>query len=142
MQYQVDPTDQTPENSPKPLFRLFGSFKNAFLWLLNDPSWPGSVAISWKTLSSIIICNINPKSRKSCFWYFGSFKNAISWLLTHNDVVNMQNKAFPDFCQLSNVCRVDNNHWISFTNAVLPFPDTSESRKVGFYAYWRGQYTK
>ena len=27
MQYQVDPTDQTPENDQKPLFWLFGSFK-------------------------------------------------------------------------------------------------------------------
>ena len=43
MQYQVDPTDQTPENGQKPLFWLFGSFKNAFLRFLNDPAW----AISW-----------------------------------------------------------------------------------------------
>ena len=37
MQYQVDPTDQTPENGQKPHFWLFGSFKNAFFWFLNDP---------------------------------------------------------------------------------------------------------
>ena len=46
MQYQVDPTDQTPENGQKPLFWLFGSLKNAFLRLLNDPSPPGIVAES------------------------------------------------------------------------------------------------
>ena len=38
MQYQVDPTDQIPENGQKPLFWLFGSFKNAILCFLNDPS--------------------------------------------------------------------------------------------------------
>ena len=39
MQYQVDPTDLSPENGQKPVFLHFGSFKNAFLWLLNDPAW-------------------------------------------------------------------------------------------------------
>ena len=58
MQYQVDPTDQTPENGQKPLFWLFGSFKSAFLWFLNDPSWPGEAAESWKTFYTITICNI------------------------------------------------------------------------------------
>ena len=58
MQYQVHTRDQTPENGRKPLFWLFGSFKNAFLWLLNDPSPPGNLAESWKTFSTITICNI------------------------------------------------------------------------------------
>ena len=58
MQYQVDPTDQTQENGQKPLFWLFGSFKNAFLWLLNDPSRPGNLTESWKTFNTITICNI------------------------------------------------------------------------------------
>ena len=58
MQYQVDPTDQTQENGQKPLFWLFGSFKNAFFWFLNDPAWPGNIAESWKTFSTITICNI------------------------------------------------------------------------------------
>ena len=58
MQYQVDPTDQTPENGQKPRFWLFGSSKNAFAWLLNDPSWPGDLAEGWKTFSTITICNI------------------------------------------------------------------------------------
>ena len=58
MQYQVDPTDQTQENGQKHLFWPFGSFKNAFLWSLNDPSWQGNIAKSWKTFSSITICNI------------------------------------------------------------------------------------
>ena len=30
--------------SRKPCFWHFGSFKNAFLWLLNDPKWSGSSA--------------------------------------------------------------------------------------------------
>ena len=58
MQHQVDQTDQSPENDRKPLFWLFGSFKNAFLWHLNDPSWPGNVAECWKAFSTITICNI------------------------------------------------------------------------------------
>ena len=36
MQYQVDLTDQTPENGQKPLFGASGSLKNAFLSSLND----------------------------------------------------------------------------------------------------------
>ena len=44
MQYQVDSTDLTQDNGRKPDFGHFGSFKNAFLTLLYDPSWPGSVA--------------------------------------------------------------------------------------------------
>ena len=40
MQYQVDPRDQTPDIGQNPPFWHFGSFKNAFLWLLNDPACP------------------------------------------------------------------------------------------------------
>ena len=58
MQHQVDQTDQSPENDRKPLFWLFGSFKNAFLWHLNDPSWPGNVAECWNSFSTILMCNI------------------------------------------------------------------------------------
>ena len=64
MQYQVDPIDQTQENARKPIFWPFGSFKNAFLWSLNDPSWPGNIAEPWKTFSSFTICNI--KSIQQC----------------------------------------------------------------------------
>ena len=38
-QYQVDPKDLSPKNGQKPTFWHFGSFKNAFLRLLNDPTW-------------------------------------------------------------------------------------------------------
>ena len=55
---QVNPTAQNPENVEKPLLWRFGSFKNAFQWFLNDPSWPGKVVKSWKTFSTITICNI------------------------------------------------------------------------------------
>ena len=58
MRYQVDPTDLSPKNGQKPPFWHFGSFKNAFLWSLNDPSWPGDVAKTWKTFSNITMCNI------------------------------------------------------------------------------------
>ena len=44
--------------SRKPCFWDFGSFKNAFFWLLNDPTWSGSGAECSKALSSITICNI------------------------------------------------------------------------------------
>ena len=43
VQYQVKPMHQTKENGQKPRFWLFGSFKKAFLWFLNDPAW----AIPW-----------------------------------------------------------------------------------------------
>ena len=58
MQYQVDPTDLTPENGRKPIFWLFGSSKSAFLWSLNDHSWPGNVVKCWKTFIAITLCNI------------------------------------------------------------------------------------
>ena len=58
MQYQVDPRDQTPENGQKTLFWPLGSFKKAFLRFLNDLSWPGNLAESWKTFSTITICSI------------------------------------------------------------------------------------
>ena len=58
MQYQLDPTDQTQDNGRKPHFGHFGSFKNAFLGLLNDPSRQGDDAKCWNTFSSVTICNI------------------------------------------------------------------------------------
>ena len=39
MQYQVNPMHQIQENGQKPQFWLFGSFKNAFFWFLNDQAW-------------------------------------------------------------------------------------------------------
>ena len=81
MHTQVDPTDQGPENDKKPLFWLFGSFKNAFLRSLNDPIWPGNAAQSWKTYSAITICNIKSiqqtklkKTAKNLF--FGSLDHS------------------------------------------------------------------
>ena len=94
MQYQVDPTDQSPENGQKPLFWLFGSFKNAFLWHLNDPSWPGNVAECWKAFSTITICNIEliqqtklQKMAKNLF--FGSLDHSKMhfcdlWMILHD----------------------------------------------------------
>ena len=91
MQYQVDLTDQTPENGQKPLFGPFGSFKNAFLCLLNDPPWPGSVADCWKTFSSIKICNIKsiqqPNLQKMA-------KNLLFGTLDHSKI------HFPDFSMI------------------------------------------
>ena len=97
MQYQVDTRDQTSENGQKPLFWLFGSFKNAFLWLLNDPSPPGNLAESWKTFSTITICNIKSiqetklqKMAKNLF--FGSLDHSKMhfcdlWMILHNLVM-------------------------------------------------------
>ena len=66
-------------------FWPFLAFKNAFLWLLNDPSRPGTVAKSLKTFSTIIICNIKsiqqPYAQYTSFWHLGSCKNTFSWLL-------------------------------------------------------------
>ena len=42
----------------KTLFWPLGSFKKAFLRILNDLSWPGNLAESWKTFSTITICSI------------------------------------------------------------------------------------
>ena len=39
------------------LFWLFGSFKNGFSWILNDPAWPGTLVTCCKTFSTITICN-------------------------------------------------------------------------------------
>ena len=58
VQYQVDPTHKIPENDQNLFFWLSGSFKNAILCFLNDPSWPGNVAENWNAFSTITICNI------------------------------------------------------------------------------------
>ena len=39
MQYQVNRMHKTQEKVQKPHFWLFGSFKKAFFWFLNDPTW-------------------------------------------------------------------------------------------------------
>ena len=44
--------------SRKPCFWDFGSFKNVFSWLLNDPTWPGIGAECSKAWTSITTCNI------------------------------------------------------------------------------------
>ena len=57
MQYQVDPTDQTPENGQKPYFWIFGSFKNAFVTF----EWSSTSSMTAKLLipfSIIIIWTI------------------------------------------------------------------------------------
>ena len=56
---RVETIQQTKlENGQKPIFCLFGSFKNTFAWILNDPSRPANLAQTWKTLSTITTCNI------------------------------------------------------------------------------------
>ena len=45
-------------NGQKPSLCRFGSFKNAILSVLNDPSQPGNCAKCWKPFSSITICSI------------------------------------------------------------------------------------
>ena len=60
--------NQSQENGWKPHFWLFGSFKKAFLWFLNDPAW----LIRWSNrayhlvLSKYAISNQSdvPNSRK------------------------------------------------------------------------------
>ena len=52
------PAPPAQENGQKPLYWLFGSFKNAFFWLLNDSAWPGNVVKWLKTFSTTTICNI------------------------------------------------------------------------------------
>ena len=47
-----------PSITVKNLFWPFGSFKNAILLSLSDPSSAGNFARSWKTFSTITICNI------------------------------------------------------------------------------------
>ena len=81
MQYQVNPEDQTPENDQNTLFWPFGSFKNAFLTLLNDPSLAIKVKDIWYYHN--MQYQVNPtdlsseNGQKPLFWLFGSFKNAI-----------------------------------------------------------------
>ena len=96
---------------------------SCIIMLLQDKSWHCDIAIMMKNTklqfsNAILAFSEQPESRKVRF--------------THNDVVNMQNKAFPDFCWLSNLCRVDKNHWISFSNAFLAFSDESSQENWVF----------
>ena len=58
MQYQVDPTDQTPENGQKPLFWLSGSFKNAFFVIFEWSSTTHIMAKLLRPFSIMKICNM------------------------------------------------------------------------------------
>ena len=130
MQYQVDPTDQTPENGQKRLFWLFGSFKNAFLWFLNEPSWHGNVAKCWKISSTITICNIMPikqsklqKMAKNVF--FGSLDHSKMhfcdlWMILH------------DLVMLPEVGR----HLVISQYAISNRPKTRKWPKTSFLAPW------
>ena len=51
MQYQVNPMPQTQEKHQKPRFWLFGSFKETFLWLFNDPAW----VVQWPTHANHLV---------------------------------------------------------------------------------------
>ena len=118
---------------PKCVIRSIFSFRkeialshepfSCIIMQLQDKSWHCDIAIMMKNTklqfsNAILAFSEQPESRKVRF--------------THNDVVNMQNKAFPDFCWLSNLCRVDKNHWISFSNAFLAFSDESSQENWVF----------
>ena len=82
MQYGVNPMLQTRENGPKPRFWLFGSFKKAFFWFLNDPAW-----VVWKPnrarhllLSKYAIWSRshapNSRNRRKPIWIIQKGRNA------------------------------------------------------------------
>ena len=97
MQYQVDPTDQTPENGRKPLFWHFGSSKHAFFWLLNECSNMSDIMAKLLGSFSIIkICNTRlirstklKKMAKNLF--FGSLDHSkmpfCDFWMIHHDLV-------------------------------------------------------
>ena len=58
LQYQTIQTSQAGSNGQNAHIWPFGSFKNAFLWSLNDFTWPGNIVEGWQTFSTITICNI------------------------------------------------------------------------------------
>ena len=79
---------KTQENGQKPCFWLFGSFKTACFWFLNDPAW----VIRWHThahhlvLSNMqyqveLMLQTQEKGQKPGFWLLGSFKKAFFWFL-------------------------------------------------------------
>ena len=118
MQYQVDPTMQTPENGEKPHFWLYGSFKNAFPWCLNDPSWPGNDAESWKTFSTMRICNIKSiqqtklriMAKNLFFWHFGSFKNAFFVTFEWSNMCHIVEKLLRTF-SIIKICNIKLIQW-------------------------------
>ena len=76
MQYQVDPINQTEENGRY----LTGSFKNTFLWFLNDPEFfrKNAVHVPY-SYSKELSCKKSLKSlavfEKNCLltnYYYGS----------------------------------------------------------------------
>ena len=91
MQFEVDPMHLTQKNGQKPNFWLFGSFKKAFLWFLNDPVW--AIWEYESPLVKIIYYNHNMQfkvdrmlltqgnGQKPHFWLFGLFKKAFLWFL-------------------------------------------------------------
>ena len=91
---------QNSRKWPKTSFLALHIIQNAFKRLLNDPSWPGKVAKSWKTFNTITICNTKsiqqtkiPKMAKNLF--FGSLDHSKMhfcdiWMILY-DLVTLPN---------------------------------------------------
>ena len=81
-------------------YQLNTRISNRFLWILNDPSWPGNVAKSWKTFSTMRICNIKSIQKTKLLkmaknLIFGPLDHSIRhfrdvWMILH-DLVTLPN---------------------------------------------------
>ena len=94
----------------KTYFWLVGSFKNWFLWFLNGP---GNATKSWKTFSTITICNIKSiqqtKLKKMAQnLYFGSLDHSKThfegfWMTRHDLVVVAE--CWKTYCSIK-ICNI------------------------------------
>ena len=154
MQFEVDPMHRTQENGQKPCFWLFGSFKKAFLWLLNDPAW----VIRWPThahhlvLSKYAISDCpngpNPRKRSKTDWIIQKYKIVIiEWSRFFPDKRPCTFLSFIKICNIELIrcskCkklaethmdhskglkRVDASHGKLFKKRTVFFPDMRFSR--------------
>ena len=115
------------------LFLPLWSFKNAFLWLLNEPSWPGYIAKCCKSLRTNTICNANSiqqtKPKKTT-------KNLLFGTLDHSKM------HFPDFSMILHdlaVLLIVGKHLVPSKYAISSRTNRPNSRKwpkTSFLALW------
>ena len=73
---------------------------------------------------------INKFCSQMQLWLSQTSQSHEKWVFTHIDVVNMRNNALSNFCWLSNICKVKENHLESIPVKFHAYP-RSQTRKKG-----------
>ena len=143
MQYQMDPTDQTQENDQKAHFWLFGSFKNAFWWFLNDSACAPNV-FEHSHLSDYAISSWSdrPNSRKCPKMSFLAHWVIQKWIFNVFEWSSMCAKCFRTFISIR-LCNIKLTRQTKLKkmakNLIFGYLDHS---KMIFHGFWMIQHVR